>query len=55
MIKLGALVLLVALTPAFPAFAGVGFVDGKKILDSCNELMKLLDHQIELDSFEAGR
>jgi hypothetical protein len=55
MIKLGALILLVSLIPAFPASAGVGFADGKKILASCNELMKLLDHQIELDSFEAGR
>jgi len=55
MIKMGALVLLVSLIPASHASAGVGFADGKKILASCNELMKLLDHQIELDSFEAGR
>jgi hypothetical protein len=35
--------------------AELGFTDGNKILSSCNELIKIIDSQLELDSFEAGR
>ena len=36
------------------AVAELGFTDGNKILSSCNELIKIIDSQLELDSFEAG-
>jgi hypothetical protein len=53
--KISLLVFLMSFFLSSPASADDSYTDGNKILSACNELSKVLDSQLELDSFEAGR
>ena len=53
--KIPTILLLISIFISSPAYAGVGYTDGNKILSACSELNKLLHYNFELDSFEAGR
>lgn len=52
---ISALLISIIILASSPVSAEIGYTDGNKILSSCNELIKILDSQFELDSFEAGR
>lgn len=55
MTKISTLVLLLSIIVSSPASADKTYTDGNELLCACTELIKVLDSQIELDSFKAGK
>jgi len=53
--KISSFVLLMSLFISSPAFSAEHYTDGNRILSACNELFKIFNSELELDSFDAGK